>query len=846
MVWGMGATQSHERPSRAEPAPALASAPAAEGSSALIADRYRLIARLHAGTGGVLYRAEDIAFARPVALRMLTPALSRDETVLERLQARLKTSTSMARDDVEASGDILDLIDLGRAENGQVFVVTELLTGDNLATLIARDGPMPWQSARPLMVRACQILHLSHQHGLLRLDLQTRHLFPVRDKTQTSTLKILSPGIGDVFGDSLWSNLDPASAARQLRYAAPEQLTGGHVDARTDVYALGIIMYELLCGHVPFSDPRPAYVCARHLLEQPPPFPVRVLAKVPREVVGIVGRALAKAPADRWPTMRAFANAMAAIDFGPCDVSGTLEVGAAQLPPTASGSSPSMRIDPAAGHAPSPAVLPRTLPPLRDAFSVASTERSSEARAIDERAQAYERWFKGSQELGTPVTGSSSEMAWEEILAAAEEAVAAVASSPGSGTAGDSGVFIPERLLHSGEAATASMVRGRRPMLGTGSPLRGAAATRMSATPQAPRAGAQAAAGRTPAPVDLAEAAAASTTLQLGPEDLHGIDSPAGDSAADLPLGARPPSGGPAPGESAASLRELAAHSAPVWAVSTTEAAAPRRALPLAWAAAALLTVAAIAGGLRWLRPDATAPVNVAAPIASVPESARARPQQWSVRPSTPAALTVGSMAAPSQWIESADSFGSADDLALEADPTARPDLSPGTAVGAIEAPTPTTAAGAIEAAAPGTAVGAAEAPAPTTPAPTSAPSTVESAASTSVDPTSPGAPPLARTGKRRPAPVSGAPAAPADSARKDPAPTEGAPTEGASQAGPTEGASKAPTEGASKDAGPTEAPAGPDSPGPRKTLPGTRPPDAGHDADPGEPPAVPEGPTPS
>lgn len=89
-----------------------------------------------------------------------------------------------------------------------MFVVTELLTGQSLATSIARDGPMTWPALRPLMVRACQILHLSHQHGLLRLDLQTRHLFPVRDKTQTSTLKILSPGI-DAFGDSLWSNSIP-------------------------------------------------------------------------------------------------------------------------------------------------------------------------------------------------------------------------------------------------------------------------------------------------------------------------------------------------------------------------------------------------------------------------------------------------------------------------------------------------------------------------------------------------------------------------------------------------------------------------------------------------------------
>jgi hypothetical protein len=128
----MGATQSHERPSSTEPAPAPSSEPNIGEGAALIAERYRLLARLHAGTGGVLYRAEDVAFARPVAVRMLTPTLSRDETVLERLRARLEASASMARDDIEASGDILDLIDLGRAENGQVFVVTELLTGMDL------------------------------------------------------------------------------------------------------------------------------------------------------------------------------------------------------------------------------------------------------------------------------------------------------------------------------------------------------------------------------------------------------------------------------------------------------------------------------------------------------------------------------------------------------------------------------------------------------------------------------------------------------------------------------------------------------------------------------------------
>ncbi len=781
----MGATQSHERPSSAEPGPNLFAAALGAGESmALIADRYRLIARIHEGTGGVLYRAEDIAFARSVALRLLTPSLSRDEAVLERLRSRLEASVAMAREDVEASGDIIDLTDLGRAINGQVFVVTELLTGENLATSIARDGPMTWPALRPLMVRACQILHLSHQHGLLRLDLQTRHLFPVRDKTQTSTLKILSPGIGDVFGDSLWSKLDPASAARQLRYAAPEQLTGGLVDARTDIYALGIIMYELLCGHVPFSDGRPAYVCARHLLEQPPPFPAELLVTIPREVVGIVGRALAKAPAERWPTMRAFANAMAAIGFGPCDASGTLEVGT--VPPTPAGVSQSMRIDPAAGHAPSPVVLPRTLPPLRDAFraaNAATSERvvAADSRAIDERAQTYERWFKGSPELDPTASGSSSQMAWEEILAAAEEAVAAVASASGSGTAGDSGVFIPERLLHSGEAATASTVRGRRPVL-TGPPIRAAA---RGAPPTvrvaAPRT------TRTAPPVELAEAAAASTTLQLGPEDLHGIDSPAGDSAADLPRDARPTSG-PLPGDSAAALRELAAHSAPVWVVNSAEVAPSQRSHALAWAAAVILTLGAAAGGLQWLRPGASAApeLAVAAPIASASEVAPMRAQPRFVRQAPATPLAVGSMAAPSQWTESAGAAAPGEDLVIETGstsppPTAPAELSPGTAR-SPSAPDP------IVAVAPA----AGELPVP-------------------------------RPTKRR----SAAPASASPGQPEDPGVASSATAQEVGGGGNAAGRPEDPGVASSGASGPDEPPA----PGPRKTLPGTRPPDAGHDA---------------
>lgn len=609
----MGATHSHERLD-----PAIPATPAPGEPGALVADRYRLVSRIHAGSAGALYRAEDLAFSRPVALRLLTPELSRDEAVLTRLQARLQASAAMARDDLGASGDIVELTDLGRSDGGLVFVVTDYIAGESLAAQLAREGPLPWRALRPLMVRACQIVHLSHQHGLLRLDLQTRHLFPIRDKTQTSTLKILSPGIGDVFGDSLWASLDPATAATHLRYAAPEQLTGGTIDARTDIYALGVIMYELLCGRVPFADARPAYVCARHLLEPPPPFPVGVRSKVPEAVIGIVARALAKAPEDRWPTMRALANAMAAIDFGPCDASGVLEVvDVERMEPPHPAASASMRIDPGSLHAPSPTVRPPTMPPtgLRaDWLGPGAPAPGSSARSTPRPGSWYSLPEEGA------AAGSSSRMAWDEILAAAEEAVAAVAAAAGSvtGTAGDSDVFMPERLLRTGEATKAPKPRDTQP------DVRAVPGEFGSPAPEASDS-----AGILPAVLILGHPAPwhpgpllrgeAGAEVERAVDDLDADRPAANDRSGDSPAGRA------AALESAmraedSSLRAAVDRSGTLWPVAATFQieARPARSRRYAWAAAVILTLGVTAAALRGLRSEPPATDAAASQVSAV------------------------------------------------------------------------------------------------------------------------------------------------------------------------------------------------------------------------------------
>lgn len=369
-------------------------------ASEVLAGRYRLGARIGSGSTGIVYRAEDLMYDRQVAVRLLTPALSREDETLARLEARLHRNAHMLRDDVRALSDIVDLIDLGRAEGGQAFVVTELLPGESLAELLVREGPLPWRRLRPLAVRACQIVHLSHEHGVVRQDLQTRNLYPVRGKAELGTLRVYSPGLGVAFGERLWSCLDPAEALQLARYAAPEQISSGGVDRRADVYALGVILYECLTGQVPFADPRPAHVLAAHLLSPPPPFPADARRRgASGELEAIVLRCLAKAPDDRWPTAMALANAMAAIEFGPVDASGAIEAGE-----------------------------------LNDFTDLLEPAPSATTMRID-RSRLTGRAGLGpvsATELARPVehasdpAASTSELAWREILDAAESAIGAV------------------------------------------------------------------------------------------------------------------------------------------------------------------------------------------------------------------------------------------------------------------------------------------------------------------------------------------------------------------------------------------------------------------------------------
>ncbi|PCC66737.1 serine/threonine protein kinase [Nannocystis exedens] len=297
------------------------------GPGVILGGRYRLASRLGCDALGELMRGEDLELGRPIAVRFVPPELNSGDELVARLELRRSRNLRLPRGEVPLLADLVDLLDLGHDERGRLYVVTDVFPVASLADELARQGPPPWQRLRALLVRACQIVHLSHEHGMIRQDLSTSSLYPVRDKNDPGTLKVVSPGLLVASGGRVWSCVEPRAALRLARYAAPEQISTGVIDRRTDVYALGVILYECLTGRVPFVDPRPAHVLAAHLITPPAPFPAAVRRRIPAELEAIVLRALAKSPDDRWPTVMALANAMAAIEVGRLQFSGTLDTG---------------------------------------------------------------------------------------------------------------------------------------------------------------------------------------------------------------------------------------------------------------------------------------------------------------------------------------------------------------------------------------------------------------------------------------------------------------------------------------------------------------------------------------
>src|SRR5438067_11013518 len=260
----------------------------------VIAERYELEELVGSGGMSSVYKAHDRLLERDVALKVLHSHFLADEEYVERFRREARAVAQLSHP------NIVTVIDRGEAD-GHQFIVFEYVDGENLKELIRRVGPLPVRQAVQLALAVAEGLAFAHEHGLVHRDVKPQNVL-LNGEGET---KVTDFGIARSL-DVEHGMTQTGTVMGTGDYITPEQASGRPVDAHTDVYSLGVVLHELLTGEVPFPGDNFVAVAMKHINE-PPPDLLEKRPDVPLRVAAIVDRALQKDPADRFPSMHAFA-----------------------------------------------------------------------------------------------------------------------------------------------------------------------------------------------------------------------------------------------------------------------------------------------------------------------------------------------------------------------------------------------------------------------------------------------------------------------------------------------------------------------------------------------------------
>ncbi len=270
----------------------------------LIGGRYKLLERLAIGGMGEVYRAEHLELGRPFALKLMRKELSDDPNFVGRFRREAVTASRLGHP------NIVDIIDSGRSETGQFYFVMELLDGPTLGELLRRAGTLTLPLALELCTQVARGLSVAHRAGIVHRDLKPENIIVLERPGQGPHVKLVDFGIA--------KQVEPSPDIKQTthgiivgtpQYMAPEQAAGLPLDARADLYALGLILYELLVGTPPFTAPTAVLLMSKHISDAPPQLP----SSFPAPLRRLVASLLSKAPSERPASMDAVVETLSAL-----------------------------------------------------------------------------------------------------------------------------------------------------------------------------------------------------------------------------------------------------------------------------------------------------------------------------------------------------------------------------------------------------------------------------------------------------------------------------------------------------------------------------------------------------
>src|SRR5829696_839114 len=260
-------------------------------------DKYRLDERLGEGGMGTVYRATHLLIERPVAVKVLNPRLVTDEAAKERFRREARAAGRLQHTNAVA------VTDFGETRDGLVYLVMELLEGRPLREVLARESPLDPARAVSLMLQISAAVEAAHEAGIIHRDLKPGNIFLVQRPDSPYIVKVLDFGIAKLAADDGdFSVVDTLTGTGVMigtpRYMSPEQCDGAQLAPASDVYSLGVILYEMLTGQAPFTDVSPLALALKHSSESPRP-PRELVGTVPPALEAVVLHALEKAAGER-------------------------------------------------------------------------------------------------------------------------------------------------------------------------------------------------------------------------------------------------------------------------------------------------------------------------------------------------------------------------------------------------------------------------------------------------------------------------------------------------------------------------------------------------------------------
>ncbi len=277
----------------------------------VLEDRYRIRKLIGRGGMGVVYEAEAIRLGRLCAVKVLLPEFTRNEQAVQRFRREAHVAARVKHPNV------VEIFDTGTTDEGAGYIAMELLHGESLDRTLRREGKLPWSRVRPIAVQICRALAAAHAEHIVHRDMKPENCFRVRRDGDDDVIKVLDFGIAKL------TDVEPSAEAPRLTatnsvvgtyaYMAFEQVAGRDCDHRVDIWAVGVMLYEMLTGFLPFRGQNQGQIWSGIFQDDPAPMQdIAPDAGIPDAVEHIVRQALAKDRKQRFASADALAQALLA------------------------------------------------------------------------------------------------------------------------------------------------------------------------------------------------------------------------------------------------------------------------------------------------------------------------------------------------------------------------------------------------------------------------------------------------------------------------------------------------------------------------------------------------------